>query len=328
MKPDVSVIVPVYNAAEYLNQCLDSLVNQTLSNIEIILVDDGSTDNSVQIIKSYQQKDPQRIILIQQPNQGPGAARNTGLKAAQGKTIGFVDSDDYVELEMFEKLYQALQLQQADGVWCNYWAVKQEIGWPKYRHIEKRGRISSIKDNPKMLYQFDFGPCNKLYRAELWKDIWFPEDLKYEDVEAGIKVFSRANHLAFVPDALYNYRLLSGSETRTYNARVFDMLTIIKNLWEFFPTACKAIKKALTIRSCGMVFEYTQIYVRQHHQVENSEMIIDYLQQGYATLQKYCPNWRVNYLIHAKNLKNFFLRLLQSNQKRYTAYCRKRIANE
>ncbi len=114
----VSIIVPVYNVAQYLEQCLDSVVRQTLKDVEIILVDDGSTDDSAKICRKYELQDA-RVKLISQHNQGLAAARQAGLDIATGEYIGFVDSDDWLELNMYEKMYQAAQKHDADIVFCN-----------------------------------------------------------------------------------------------------------------------------------------------------------------------------------------------------------------
>ena len=106
----ISIIVPVYNCAKYIKKCLDSLINQTFKNIEIILVNDGSTDNSEEIIQSY---DDNRIVYIKQKNQGPSAARNLGIDLAKGEYIGFVDSDDWIDADYYEKLYNAIAANNA-----------------------------------------------------------------------------------------------------------------------------------------------------------------------------------------------------------------------
>jgi len=114
---NVSIIVPVYNVEKYLEKCLESIINQTLKNLEIICVNDGSTDNSLQILEDYAKKD-QRIKIINKKNRGSGAAKNTGMKNASGEYIGFVDSDDWVDLAMFEKLYNRAKSQKSDMVMC------------------------------------------------------------------------------------------------------------------------------------------------------------------------------------------------------------------
>lgn len=126
MKEDlISIIVPVYKVENYLSKCLDSMICQTYKNIEIILVDDGSPDNSGKICDDYAKKDS-RIKVIHKENGGLSDARNAGLKIATGKYIGFVDSDDYISVEMYEKLYNQAKKEDADIACCNYYRVKME----------------------------------------------------------------------------------------------------------------------------------------------------------------------------------------------------------
>ena len=113
----VSLVVPIYNSSKYLNKCIDSLVNQTLKDIEIILINDGSTDKSLEILKNYQQKD-NRIKILTQNHKKQGKARNYGISVAQGEYIGFVDSDDWCELDMFEKLYEKAIKTDSDITMC------------------------------------------------------------------------------------------------------------------------------------------------------------------------------------------------------------------
>ena len=130
MSVDVSVVVPVYNTELYLNQCVDSLLAQTLKNVEFIFVDDGSTDRSVEILKEYQQKDP-RITILQQKNQFAGVARNNGMKAATGKYIIFVDSDDFFEPTMLEEAFNCAEANQAEIVAFDFY---------RYNNVTKESR--------------------------------------------------------------------------------------------------------------------------------------------------------------------------------------------
>ena len=118
MGTKVSVILPVYNVSDYLRQCMDSIVGQTLKDIEIICVDDGSTDDSLAILKEYEAKD-QRVKVIQQANAGAGAARNKGLEIATGEYLSFLDSDDFVDVNMYEQLYLKAKAKDIDVVYCN-----------------------------------------------------------------------------------------------------------------------------------------------------------------------------------------------------------------
>ena len=122
----VSIIVPIYNVEKYLSKCLDSLVNQTLADIEIIIVNDGSPDNSYKIVKDYLKKYPDKIKYYEKSNGGQGSARNLGLTKATGEYVGYVDSDDYVNLTMYEKMYQKAKKTDADIVMCAHTIVYED----------------------------------------------------------------------------------------------------------------------------------------------------------------------------------------------------------
>ena len=125
-KPLISIIVPVYNVEDYIEECLESLVKQTYKNLEIILIDDGSTDNSGEICDDYVLKDT-RIKCFHQINQGVGAARNKGLEVAEGELIGFVDPDDYCDLEMFLEMYKSMKEDEADIVCCRWITINRGL---------------------------------------------------------------------------------------------------------------------------------------------------------------------------------------------------------
>ena len=129
----LSVIIPVYNVSEYLRQCLESVINQTFTDMEIILVNDGSTDNSAEICAEYKQKDP-RIIFIQQENAGLAAARQAGLEIAKGEYITFVDSDDWLELNMYERMLCAAEKENVDIVFCNTYRNESKKEKPYMRN--------------------------------------------------------------------------------------------------------------------------------------------------------------------------------------------------
>ena len=132
--PKISVIVPIYNSEKFLNKCLDSIVNQTLREIEIILINDGSVDSSYQICERYAEYD-KRIILINQENKGVSSARNAGIEKASGEYLGFVDSDDYIEAEMYSKLYNSAKRYDADLVNCD--AIRNKNDFVLVSEFEK-----------------------------------------------------------------------------------------------------------------------------------------------------------------------------------------------
>ena len=179
--PLVSVVIPVYNVEKYLGQCLDSIINQTLKDIEIICVDDGSTDNSLKILKEYKEKD-NRIKILTQKNLYAGVARNTGLKAATGKYLSFLDSDDFFESEMLEEMYKKAEKDNSDIVMC---------GWHNYNNNLQKV-VNDIKIATKYLIKSPFSPYDfqkelfdickpnpwtKLYRHSFFKE----NNLYYED---------------------------------------------------------------------------------------------------------------------------------------------------
>lgn len=183
MNIKVSVIVPVYNSEKYLYKCLDSLVNQSLKEIEIILINDCSTDGSLEILKEYKEKYSDKIILINlKENKKPGGARNEGMKIAKGEYVGFVDSDDYVEIEMYEELYKIAKIEDYDMVDCGFdnKSMKKKVlsttenTWGEL-DIEKRGHLIAY---PGFLW-------SKIFKRNIFidNDIKFREKVTFEDVD-------------------------------------------------------------------------------------------------------------------------------------------------
>ncbi|MBR1544899.1 MAG: glycosyltransferase, partial [Alphaproteobacteria bacterium] len=228
----ISVIVPVYNQEKYLKQCIDSIINQTYKNLEIILVDDGSTDTSPQICDDYSKKD-KRIKVIHQTNGRQGKARNTGIKAATGDYIGFVDSDDWIETPMFEKLLNAIEKNNADISMCDY------IRGNKHNH---KSRIDSILLNKKVFdlktlnpqpqprkMFFGMAVCwNKLFKADLAKKyLIFPENLFFEDTPAVFDTLIHSSKITVIDKNLYHYRVNDMSTTRISNdSKSFDLIKV------------------------------------------------------------------------------------------------------
>lgn len=208
----VSVIVPVYNSEKFLHKCLDSLVNQSLKEIEFICINDGSTDNSLEILKKYAQKDS-RIKIINQENKGIATTRNIGLEAANGEYTGFVDSDDWIDANFFEKMYAAAQKYNADIACCSIIRVGKYI--KKYRFkVKEEKTFENIQDKlqaahmPKYSYL-----CNKIYKTQALRQtaIKFTDGRVYEDLDWNIKIFYYLKKLVTVPETKYYYRRNSSS---------------------------------------------------------------------------------------------------------------------
>ena len=176
----ISIIVPCYNVEKYVEKCINSLINQTYSNIEIILVNDGSTDNTLNILKKIKNKDD-RIVLIDQPNTGLSGARNTGLKKSKGKIVSFVDSDDFVDKYFIEKLYVNMITNSADISSCDYVFINENNNiWNNSKRKKEKNysNFDALKDMFSGKQLLEVMTWNKLYKKSLFVDnnIEFPVD--------------------------------------------------------------------------------------------------------------------------------------------------------
>ncbi len=225
--PLISVIIPVYNTGKFLCKCVDSVIHQSYQNLEIILVDDGSTDDGPSICNEYINFDT-RIAVIHKKNGGVSSARNTGIDKAHGEYLCFIDSDDYIDQYMLEKLYHTASEHNADITFCNYNDVYDaEYLGRKYESMEiKRGVISSVE----AIGQLDLVPFivvwNKLYKKRVFKNIRYPEGYFYEDEIVIHRLYGECEKIAVIPDRLYFYRHHNGSITDTTEKNIRKLDTI------------------------------------------------------------------------------------------------------
>ena len=229
MKKDnlkISIIVPIYNTSKYLKKCIDSLINQTYENIEIILLNDGSTDDSAKIIKEYKDK---RIKYIEKDNEGIGKTRNLGIKKATGDYLMFIDSDDYIDLTCCEKFIKCANKTSADLIVSDFYKEYENENSRLELIKIKDFDVSSLKDNPDLLLIINPGPCNKIYKKSLIdnNNIIYNEDYKYEDSPFVIESINKANKIAKLNEVLSYYCIHGNSETTVRDKRVFDILKII-----------------------------------------------------------------------------------------------------
>lgn len=224
MEPLVSIIVPIYNVEPYLKKCIDSIINQTLTNIEIILVNDGSTDNCGKIIDEYEKKDS-RVIALHKENGGQASARNMGLDIASGKYVGFVDSDDWIESDMYESLYNKIKKTNSDICVCGRRAYTEDARLSNEIKLQDE-TIDFNEDNDKkhildkLLYSYTVVVWNKLYKKEIINNnhIRF-EDVNYvgsEDALFNYCVLSNAKRITSIEHIYYNQLSREGSTARTY----------------------------------------------------------------------------------------------------------------
>ena len=213
----LSVIVPVYKAEQTLRKCVDSLLAQTISDLEIILINDGSPDGCEAILDDYAARFPDKIRTKTVSNGGQGRARNFGLELARGDWLGFVDSDDWVQPEMYETLISAAEREGADLAVCDVLRCPED-GEPELLRAWREGNPLSAAGSC----------CDKVFRRSLVEDLRFPEGLWYEDFAFSALALARCGRIACVPEALYFYRVGHPSTMHNQNARKnLDLLAVL-----------------------------------------------------------------------------------------------------
>lgn len=227
MNPVISIIVPTYNARNYLSRCIDSLINQTFSHFEIIIVDDGSTDSSLEILNKYQSRFS-HIKVLHQKNSGQSVARNNGLKVASGNYIMFVDSDDWVELDICEKLYNLIIEGDSDIAICginNYFTDKP---------VEEANLRLFYKN--KFLPNFIVTPVAKLYKSSYWfnNKFRFHEGIFYEDFDLLPRVLFLTDKIKFLDMPLYNYERRNQNSTTNIRKKSDYVFLIMDRLYSFY----------------------------------------------------------------------------------------------
>lgn len=206
-EPLISIIIPAYNAEKYLDRCLESVCAQTLKEIEVILIDDGSTDSTSNLCNTWAKKD-ERIKVIHQENKGVSAARNIGVRLARGNHIGFVDADDRVEVTMFQHLYEIALQMQCDIATCGIIRISEKDVPLKYLCNHKKNEVSDktseliklLNDKSEKSYL-----CNKIFKITLFKGIIFPEGCVFEDLHSTHKLYAKAEGIVHIAENLYYY---------------------------------------------------------------------------------------------------------------------------
>ncbi len=239
MEELISVIVPIYNVDAYLRKAIKSILNQTYQNLEVILVDDGSTDQSCEICKRFCERD-QRIQLICQENQGVAGARNTGLKNAHGAYIGFVDPDDAIHPQMYEILYNNLMAAKSDisvGMYCTY--TDFEFDSDIDLHQTNKTRVLTSRESLLALYgstpPYNSGIlCDKLFKRELFHGLSFNDGKIHEDEMIIYRVFDQAKSIVYSEYVMYYYYKREGSIMQRYTLQRLDALAAYKERIEYF----------------------------------------------------------------------------------------------
>jgi glycosyltransferase involved in cell wall biosynthesis len=233
----ITVIVPVYNTAQYLKKCVDSILAQTWNNLEVFLVDDGSTDNSAAIIRGYQEKYPEVIKSIFQNNAGQGFARNAALDLMTGDFITFVDSDDWILPEMFTAMLKNLNETKSDIVSCDYQIVNEQ-GKVLKQHscgdIAEQGQ--NLRDNIALAFSLEPQVTSKLFKSFFFTDkqYRFPTTMWYEDLAVLPSILSSCQRISKVSTCYYQYFKRDGTTTTTFNLKVLDGLLATSHIETLF----------------------------------------------------------------------------------------------
>lgn len=283
--PKISIIVPIYNTSKYLNKCIDSLINQTFDDIEIILINDGSIDDSEVIIKSYNDK---RIRYFKNKNQGIGKTRNFGIDKAKGEYLMFVDSDDYIASDACYKFFSFMRDNNLDLAVSDFY---KDIDGKLEKVNILDFQISSLRENSNLLLDINLGPCNKMYKTSLIKDnnIKFVENLKYEDAPFVIECFKNSNNIGKVNEYLSFYCIHGNSETTVRDKRIFDIIDIVKLIRQSLRDCSFLSEKAdmLTVR---ILTNYT---VQQRYQ-KNKNIRNKFIEECFMYLRKYVSDYKDN----------------------------------
>ena len=280
--PQISVIVAVYNAEEYLGQCLNSLINQTYQDIEIICVNDGSTDNSLNILNEYQAKD-KRIRIINKQNGGPSSARNEGLKFVKSKYVTFVDADDYLDCNTYETVLKFME--KADivcfgtKIFGNTLLSKRKSD-EKYFKIKYKGLVN-LTDQIKQ--EINVSSCNKIFKMKIISDnqISYPDGMYYEDNNFYWKYILFCKKAFILDKSFYNYRRCNESVmASTFNgtSKAIDHLYIVKDFYDYL---CKRNLLDKNLKFLSEIFESSVIFAYRYSPVEQKTEILK-LSQEYA----------------------------------------------
>ncbi len=310
-KVDISIIVPIYNAEKYLDKCIDSLLNQTKKEIELILINDGSTDKTEEIIKSYKDK---RVKYYKNKNQGIGKTRNFGIAKAIGKYIMFIDSDDYIETTMCEELFKKAEQDKLDLVICDFYkdynnGTIEKVLLPHFKN-------TTLKEMPSLLTTINLSPWNKLYKKDLIinNEIKFIENLKYEDAPFVIATIDNASKIGKVDKCLNYYVIHGNSETTVRDKRCFDILKIIDIIRKNFENK-HYIKEELDKLTVKIITNYT---IQQRVQ-KDKKIGMEFIDKAFEYMEKEVPDYKDNKYYEDRGLLK---RTIEKNKILSKLYCK------
>ncbi len=329
--PKVSVIVPVYNEEKYLNKCLNSLVIQTLKDIEIIVINDGSKDSSLDIMQKFANNYKDKVKVIDSKNEGAGSARNKGLDIATGEFIKFVDADDYLKLDILERMYTIAKENKVKLVRGNHQTILGPIkmmdtcSWSNI----KENKIIDVRENKNYIITETPGFGNKLISRDLFNNLRFPEHSKWEDLAIMPVIIASAEKIYHMDESVYNYRI-------NMNTTISDFIKWIPNILDII-RCVETLEKHMEERNLSDEYknQIECLYILHTlFRVENAMLWVNFprkkkeivINSLINLLDLKYPNWRNNKIIDEYKKVNFLFNFDMNRLRNYTR-CYKKINN-
>lgn len=297
----LSIIVPIYNVENYLPKCLDSLMNQTFQDYELILVNDGSQDRSLSIMESAQTNDPKRIKIFTKENGGLSDARNFGIKQSSGDYLAFIDSDDYIDVNMFSKMINLALNEACDVVVCGMNYIYED-GTQRYA---SGGEFDFINPQTNLnVLTINNSACNKIYKKGLFNTISFPKGKWYEDLATIPIVLYHAKKIGNIHDSLYFYYQRSGSIAHRKHQKMFEIYEAIDNVHQSLRPEVNDQDEL--DRKIGNLYITHGLFLTtlRIKEIENLQERSRYLKENIAALMKYYPTWTQDNSLKTYGIKN------------------------
>ena len=320
----ISVIVPIYNVSEYLRRCLDSIVGQSYKRIEIILVNDGSTDNSGEICKEYAQKD-NRIKIIEKQNGGLSEARNYGINIAKGNYITFVDSDDWLEEEYIEVLYKCIYKEQCDVSICDFYNItsskkilnKYMNNEYEYVYKGKEALIELLKAE-----KFSTSAWGKLYKRSLFLERRYPVGKIYEDIPVTYDIFLSDIKAIFIAKPLYNYFYRNNAISKmSFSVKRLDAINFMEDIGDRVIAKYPELRKFVEIRLFSVYFNTYLTFNREKE-------FLSYKKEIKKKIRKYRLKVLFSNISSKQMKRKAIISVLNLNLIKKILYIRKEYKNE
>lgn len=319
----ISVIVPVYNVEQYLEKCVNSIINQTYKNLEIILVDDGATDSSGNMCDELAKSD-NRIKVYHKENGGLSDARNYGVERATGEYIGFVDSDDYIDSEMYEKLYEAIKKENVDVAECSLKVIypgKIEL-FTDEKYYKVLGKTEYLEEY--LTIKKIFGSVwTKLIKSDVAKKLVFPKGKLYEDTYYAYDLIEKVDRYVIMNNPYYNYLMRENSITNAkFNPRIFDLIEIVEKFHKMTYENYPGLKEAADCRKMYAYFSVLNSILLEENYRDNEyySKILSYFKRNYISLLKN------KYINHNRKLSVILIKLNIDLYRKVLMKYKKKIA--